>query len=138
MSDPCAPGTIVDPYAETEEQIQARTERYLKNVRDMGFYEEQYTEEWYRHKYPGFPDHFYPIFVQFSSEHLVNQAKYDGDAVPSYINSSDREVEKRFSTLVLRDESHGELESKASSSGEQQSESQSGHEQEQSGDLRSE
>ena len=57
---------------ETEEQIAERSRRFLQNKRELEGYIEEYTEEWYRAKYPGFPDEFYPIFEKFSSSQ-VNQ-----------------------------------------------------------------
>ena len=52
---------------ETEEQVAERSRRFLQNKRELEGYIEEYTEEWYRAKYPGFPDDFYPIFEKFSA-----------------------------------------------------------------------
>lgn len=52
---------------ETEEQVAARCQRFLQKKRELEGYIEEYTEEWYRIKYPGFPDDFYPIFERFSN-----------------------------------------------------------------------
>lgn len=53
---------------ETEEQQAKRAEKFLRDKQDLEGYIEPYTEAWYRHKYPGFPEHFYPIFEQFSNQ----------------------------------------------------------------------
>lgn len=53
--------------AETEEQVAARCQRFLQNKRELEGYVEEFTEEWYRAKYPGFPDEFYPVFERFSN-----------------------------------------------------------------------
>lgn len=58
----CTGGAV----AETEEEILARTQRYEMKKRELDGYVEEYTEEWYRMKYPGFPDEYYPLFVQAS------------------------------------------------------------------------
>jgi hypothetical protein len=52
---------------ETEEQVAERSRRFLQNKSELEGYIEEYTEEWYRAKYPGFPDDFYPIFERFSN-----------------------------------------------------------------------
>ena len=53
---------------ETEESILARTPRFEMKKRELEGYVEEYTEEWYRLKYPGFPDEFYPLFAKASDE----------------------------------------------------------------------
>ena len=55
-----------DDVTETEEEILARTQRFEAKKRELEGYVEEFTEEWYRLKYPGFPAEFYPLFVQAS------------------------------------------------------------------------
>lgn len=59
---------------ETEEEVLARSQRFLQNKRELEGYIEEFTEEWYRIKYPGFPDTFYPLFVKFSEESIKSLA----------------------------------------------------------------
>jgi hypothetical protein len=67
MSDTVELVTIgCDDVTETEEEILARTQRFELKKRELEGYVEEFTEEWYRLKYPGFPDEFYPLFVQAS------------------------------------------------------------------------
>ena len=62
------------PPNETEEEILARTQRYQANVRELQMGDvEEYSEEWYRIKYPGFPDEFYPIFVKVTENNLTSE-----------------------------------------------------------------
>lgn len=56
---------------ETEEAIIERTERFMKGQQEL-IGADAYTADWYRAKYPGFPDHFYPIFERFSNDQKEN------------------------------------------------------------------
>lgn len=63
---------------ETVEEIAKRTEKYLKLQEtaqveeveiDSRFISDEllvFTADWYRSKYPGFPDSYYEIFEKFS------------------------------------------------------------------------
>ena len=63
---------------ETVEEIAKRTEKYLKLQETAQVEEEEidsrfisdellvFTADWYRSKYPGFPDSYYEIFEKFS------------------------------------------------------------------------
>ena len=64
--------------AEGDEEIAKRTEKYLKLQEtaqveeveiDSRFISDEllvFTADWYRSKYPGFPDSYYEIFEKFS------------------------------------------------------------------------
>ena len=64
--------------AEGDEEIAKRTEKYLKLQETAQVEEEEidsrfisdellvFTADWYRSKYPGFPDSYYEIFEKFS------------------------------------------------------------------------
>lgn len=60
------PTVAIGVETETEEEMLARTQRFEAKKRELEGYVEEFTEEWYRLKYPGFPDAFYPLFVQAS------------------------------------------------------------------------
>lgn len=52
---------------ETQEEVEARSQRFQKaRLALLGVNEEVMDEDWYRARYPGFPDNFYPIFAKFS------------------------------------------------------------------------
>ena len=65
---------------ETEEEILARTQRFEAKKRELEGYVEEFTEEWYRLKYPGFPDEFYPLFVQASGVAPSGSDESSGEA----------------------------------------------------------
>lgn len=57
---------------ETEEDVAKRSQKFFQSKVELEGYIEPYTQDWYRVKYPGFPDHFYPIFERFSNEKNVD------------------------------------------------------------------
>ena len=57
------PAEVADTPEEPEEVIKERVARYVKHAREMT---EAYTADWYREKFPGFHDHFYDVFAEFS------------------------------------------------------------------------
>jgi len=65
---------------ETEESILARTQRFEMKKRELEGYVEEYTEEWYRLKYPGFPDEFYPLFAKASGVAPSGSDESSGEA----------------------------------------------------------
>lgn len=67
MSDPAGHIVAIGTTEETEEEVIARSQRFRLKLQELEGYVEEYTEEWYRMTYPGFPDHFYPLFAEFSS-----------------------------------------------------------------------
>lgn len=56
------------PEEETQEEVEARSQRYQKARRALlGIIDDEVMDEnWYRERYPGFPDEFYSVFAKFS------------------------------------------------------------------------
>jgi hypothetical protein len=61
----------MDIVEETQEQVEARTQRYMK-AKEALFGSDTMDAEWYRERYPGFPDEFYYVFEKYSNS-TVNE-----------------------------------------------------------------
>ena len=56
---------------ETPEEVERRTNRFKQlSMGDI----EPFSEDWYRAKYPMFPEEYFPIFAQFSETQKNNQS----------------------------------------------------------------
>jgi hypothetical protein len=55
-----------DSNAETQEEIEARAQRYMR-AKEALFGSDTMDAQWYRERYPGFPDNFYDVFERYSN-----------------------------------------------------------------------